>query len=183
MRYIPAREDLDRGEIDNRTSIQRLAIEQIGGGEVMVVDARGDTGGGIMGSILATRIHRRGASGVVTDGVFRDSPIIAEIGFGVYARGMNARSIRVTHHPVDFQQPIACGGVPVFPGDIVVGDCEGVVVVPRHLAGQVAQEAVAKEEQEDYLLQKVREGASIVGTYPPDEKLLAEYNAWKKSTQ
>ena len=136
-----------------------------------------------MGSILATRIHRRGASGVVTDGAFRDSPYIGEIGFGVYARGMNARSIRVTHHPVDFQQPIACGGVPVFPGDIVVGDSEGVVVVPRHLAVQVAEEAVVKEEQEEYILQKVREGAGIVGTYPPDEKLLAEYRAWKESRQ
>ena len=183
LRYIPAREDLDRGITDNLTSVQRVGIEQIGAGDVMVIDARGDTTGGIMGSILATRIHRRGAAGVVTDGAFRDSPFIAEIGFAVYARGMNARSIKVLHHPVGMQQPIACGGVSIYPGDIIVGDREGVVVVPRHLAVQVAEEAVVKEAQEDFILRKVQEGASIVGTYPPGEELLAEYEAWKKSKQ
>lgn len=182
MRYIPAREDIDHtGTVDNLTDIQRIGIEQIGPGEVLVIDARGVTNAGTLGSILATRIHMRGAVGVVSDGSYRDSPVIAEIGMGAYAAGMNARTNKTIHHPLDIQQPIGCGGVAVYPGDIIVGDGEGVVVVPRHLAAEVAEAAVAQEEREDFFTEKVRNGASIVGTYPPDEKTLAEFEAWKQN--
>jgi regulator of RNase E activity RraA len=182
LRYIPAREDLDRGGgVDNLTDIQRVGIEQVGRGDVFVIDARGDTGAGTMGSILATRIHVRGAVGIVTDGAYRDSPIIAEIGMAAFAGAMNARTNKTVHHPIDIQQPIACGGVAVYPGDIIVGDGEGVVVIPRHLAAEVAEVAAAQEEKEDFIMEKVRNGASIVGTYPPDEKTLAEFEAWRKN--
>ena len=179
MRYIPAREDLTRVPLDNLTDIQRIGIEQIKEGEVLVIDARGDTSAGTMGDILATRIFMRGVVGVVTDGAYRDSPGIAETGLAAYARGMNAHTNKTIHHPVDIQQPIACGGVSVFPGDIIVGDSEGVVVIPRHLAEDVAEKAVAQEEKEAFIIQKIQQGASILGVYPPDEKTLAEYEAWK----
>ena len=181
MRYIPAREDLDHNDqIDNRTDIQRIGIEQIGAGEVLVIDARGDESAGTLGSILATRIHVRGAVGVVSDGSYRDANAIAQIGMAAYARSMNARTNKSIHHPVDIRQPIACGGVAVYPGDIIVGDDEGVVVIPRHLAAEVAVEAVEQEKREEFILEKIRNGASIVDTYPPDEQTLAEFEEWRK---
>ena len=122
MRYIPAREDLDRIPMDNLTDVQRIGIEQIGEGEILVIDAREDTHAGTMGNILATRIHQRGAVGIVTDGAYRDSPAIADIGIPAYARAMNANTNKTIHHPVDIQLPIACGGVSVYPGDIIVGE-------------------------------------------------------------
>lgn len=180
MRYIPSREDVDRIPVDNLVDIQRVGIEQVGPGEVFVIDARGDVRAGTMGSILATRLHVRGAAGIVCDGSYRDSPAIAEIGIPAYASAMNAHTNKTIHSPVDLQLPIACGGVAVYPGDIIVGDCEGVVVIPRHLAEEVAEEAAASEIKENFILEKIQNGASIVGTYPPDENTLAEFEAWKK---
>jgi regulator of RNase E activity RraA len=181
LRYIPAREDLDRtGSVDNLTDVQRVGIEQIGPNEVLVIDARGDTSAGTMGSILALRVYVRGAVGLVTDGSYRDSPVIADIGIAAFAGAMNARTNKTVHHPIDIQVPIACGGVAVFPGDIIVGDGEGVVVIPRHLAAQVAEAAAAQEEKEDFITEKIKSGASIIGTYPADAETLAEFEAWKK---
>ena len=147
--------------------------------KVLVIDARGDTRAGTMGAILAIRIYQRGAAGVVTDGAFRDSPVIAEIGITAYAVAMNANTNKTIHHPSEIQVPIACGGVAVVPNDIVVGDGEGVVVVPASMAEKVAEMAIAMEEKEDFLLEKIRAGESIVGVYPPDETIIGEYEAWK----
>ena len=144
-----------------------------------MIDAREDTRAGTMGSILATRIYQRGAAGVVTDGAFRDSPVIAEIGIPAYAVAMNANTNKTIHHPSEIQVPIACGGVAVVPNDIVVGDGEGVVVVPASMSGKVAEMAVAMEEKEDFLIEKIRAGSSILGVYPPDEKIIEEYEEWK----
>ena len=179
LRYIPMREDLDPGTVDNLKDVQRIGIEQIGEGEVLVIDARGDTRAGTMGSILATRLHCRGAAGIVTDGAYRDSPVIAELGMAAYAAAMNAHTNKTIHHPSEIQVPIACGDVAVYPGDIIVGDEEGVVVVPAHLAEQVAQTAAEMEEKEVFITEKIQAGASIVGVYPPDETTLAEYEEWK----
>ena len=180
LRYIPMREDLDPGTVDNLKDVQRVGIEQINEGEVFVIDARGDTHAGTMGSILATRLHCRGAAGIVTDGAYRDSPVIAELGMAAYAAAMNAHTNKTIHHPSEIQVPIACGDVAVYPGDIIVGDEEGVVVVPAHLAEQVAQTAAEMEEKEVFITEKIQAGASIVGVYPPDEKTLAEYEEWKR---
>ena len=180
LRYIPAREDLD-APMDNLKDIQRIGIEQIGAGEVLVIDARGDTRAGTMGSILATRIFKRGAVGVVTDGAYRDSPGIAEIGMGAYAAAMNAHTNKTIHYPSEIQVPIACGEVAVFPGDIVVGDDEGVVVVPVRLAEEVATAAAAMEEKERFIMEKIHAGASIVGMYPMDEKAEAEFDDWRRA--
>ncbi len=181
LRYIPAREDLDQtGVVDNLTDPQRIAVESVGPHDVLVIDARGDVRAGSMGAILATRMKLRGAAGVVTDGAFRDSPEIAASGLPAYARAAHAATNKTIHHPTDIQLPIACGGVAVFPGDVIVGDDEGVVVIPRHLAAEVAEEAVAQERREEFIMEKVRAGASIIGVYPPDAKTLAEYEAWRK---
>ena len=180
LRYIPAREDLDEVPLDNLKDVQRIGIEQIGAGDVLVIDARGDTRAGTMGSILAARIQVRGCTGVVTDGAYRDSPTIAASGLPAYAVAMNAHTNKTVHHPSEIQVPIACGGVAVFPGDLIVGDREGVVVIPAHLAAAVAAEAEEMEQKERFIMEKIRSGASIVGTYPPDEATLAEYRAWKE---
>ena len=181
LRYIPAREDLNAGEVDNLKDVQRVGIEEIGKGAVFVIDARGDARAGTMGDILATRLFKRGVAGVVTDGAFRDSPSIAEMGIPAFAAAMNAHSNKTVHHPSEIQVPIACGEVAVIPGDIIVGDAEGVVVVPIQLAEEVAQIAVEMEDRERFVLEKIQSGASIVGTYPPDESTLAEFETWKNN--
>ena len=145
-----------------------------------MIAARGDTSAGTMGSILAARIQVRGCTGVVTDGAYRDSPTIAASGLPAYAAAMNAHTNKTVHHPSEIQVPIACGGVAVFPGDLLVGDQEGVVVIPAHMAAAVAAEAEEMEQKERFIMEKIRSGASIVGTYPPDEATLAEYRAWKE---
>ena len=179
LRYIPAREDLDAGEPDNLTDPQRVGIEQMSPGEVFVIDARGVTNAGTMGNILATRIHKKGGVGIVTDGAYRDSPAISEIGIPAYAAAMNAHTNKTVHHPSEIQVPIACGGVAVFPGDIIVGDSEGVVVIPAHLADDVADAAAAQEQKEQFILERIEDGASLVGNYPPNAETLAEYEQWK----
>ena len=144
-----------------------------------MIDARGDTRVGTMGAILAIRIYQRGVAGVVTDGAFRDSPVIAEIGITAYAVAMNANTNKTIHHPSEIQAPIVCGGVAVVPNDIIVGDGEGIVVVPASMSRKVAEMAVTMEEKEDFLMEKIRTDASIVGVYLPDEKIIEEYEEWK----
>jgi len=182
LRYIPAREDLDHNLVfDNSTDPQRLAIEQVGHRDVLVIDARGDERAGTMGNILASRMVARGAVGIVTDGCFRDSPVIAKMGIAAYARSPHAATNKTIHHPVDMQLPVGCGGVAVYPGDVLVGDDEGVVVIPRQLAEQVAEEAAAQEHREDFILDKIRGGAGLSGTYPPDEATAEEYEEYCKT--
>jgi regulator of RNase E activity RraA len=182
LRYIPSREDLDYNMVfDNRTDPQRVAVERVGPRDVLVIDARGDERAGVLGNILATRLAARGAAGIVTDGCFRDAPAIAEVGIPAYARSAHAATNKTVHHPVDFQLPVGCGGVAVYPGDVLVGDAEGVVVIPRHLAQQVAEEAALQEHREEFILEKIRAGAGLLGTYPMDEKTQAEYEAYCKT--
>jgi len=180
LRYIPSRPDLERtGEFNNLTNKQRIAVERVGPADVLVIDARGNTDAGSLGNILATRIMHRGAAGIVTDGAFRDSPDIRTIDLPTYAKAQHANISFTVHHPVDLNVPIACGGVAVLPGDVVVGNGEGVIVVPRALAEEVAQEAYEQERKEQFILSKIEGGSSIIGVYPPDENTLREYEAWK----
>ncbi|MEO1995986.1 MAG: ribonuclease activity regulator RraA, partial [Planctomycetaceae bacterium] len=158
-----------------------LAIEAVGPRDVLVIDARGDERAGTMGNILATRMVARGAVGIVTDGCFRDSPSIAAMPIAAYARSPHAATNKTIHHPVDIQVPIGCGGVPVYPGDILVGDAEGVVVIPRNLAADVARQAAAQEHREDFLLEKIRSGASLLGTYPPDDATESAYQEYLRN--
>jgi regulator of RNase E activity RraA len=170
LRYVPAREDLDvRVEFDNMTNVQRLAVEAIEAGQVLVIDARGDVGAATFGHILATRIMRRGAAGMVTDGAVRDSPRFPELDLPVYYRAPHATASSAVHHPADMNVAIGCGGLMVMPEDVVVGDAEGVVVIPAALADEVARDAAAQEALEDAIQRRVDGGASIRGLYPPDD--------------
>lgn len=181
LRNIPMREDLDRLEnFRDPEHPQRKAIEMVGPGQVLVMDCRGDLRGASGGNILITRLRMRGAAGLVSDGAVRDSPEIARNLFPVFAAGQSANLNLVVHHAVDINVPIACAGVPVFPGDIIVGDEEGVVVVPRYLAAEVARPAAEQEDLERFVLEKIEGGAALPGTYPPNERTLAEYEAWKR---
>ncbi|MGH2353435.1 MAG: ribonuclease activity regulator RraA [Chloroflexota bacterium] len=183
LRYIPMREDLDeaalQGRFDNLTNPQRIAIERVGPGDVLVMDARGEIRAGTIGNILVTRMKHRGAAGLVTDGAFRDAAGIVAAGLPAYCRGAHAATNVTLHHPVDVQLPVACGGVSVFPGDAIVGDGDGVIVVPRHLAEEAAARALEQEQRERFILAKVQAGASIIGVYPPDAETLAEYERSK----
>ena len=180
LRNIPMREDLDTLDIfRNPETPQRKAVELVGPGQVLVQDCRGDTRAASGGAILATRMRVRGAAAVVTDGAMRDSQDIAKHPFPVFVKGRSASLNLTVHHAVDINVPIACAGVPVFPGDILVGDEEGVVVIPRHLADEIARPAAEQENLERFILEKVENGAALPGTYPPNDETLAEYEGWR----
>jgi regulator of RNase E activity RraA len=181
LRYIPAREDLDHvGVFADPEHPQRKAIETVPPGQVLVCDCRGDARAASGGSILMTRLKVRGAAGFVSDGGLRDSPEIAQLGFPVYFGGPAPLLNLARHHAVDMNLPIGCGGVPVYPGDVIVGDGEGVIVIPRHLAQEVARDAAEQERLEEFVIEEVRNGAPIIGTYPPKEAALARYQEWAK---
>ena len=180
LRNIPMREDIDTLEVfRDPEHPQRKAVETVGPGQVLVQDCRGETLGASGGNILMTRLRVRGAAGMVTDGSLRDSPEIAHQPFPVFAKGASASLNLVVHHAADINVPIGCAGVPVYPGDIIVGDEEGVVVVPRHLAAEIAEPAARQEAMERFILSKIEGGAALRGTYPPNDETLAEYEAWQ----
>jgi len=181
LRYIPAREDLADELYDNTKNVQRLAVEAIGEGDVLVIDARNQADqGATLGNILGTRVKVRGAVGIVTDGALRDTPAFQELALPSYIRAPHATTSFVAHHPVEMQVPIGCGGVAVIPGDVIVGDAEGVVVIPAKMAESVAHDAYEQEIREEFFQQKVAGGASILGVYPPNEQTLAEFEVWRK---
>src|SRR5712692_9556564 len=152
LRYIPAREDLDQlGAFEGRGHPQREAIEACPPGQVLVMDARRDATAATGGDILMTRLMVRGVAGVVTDGGLRDTPTIEKLDFPVYCGARSAPLNLVRHHAIDSQVPIGCGGVAVYPGDIVVGDAEGVVVIPASIASEVAEDAEAQTQFEDWV--------------------------------
>jgi regulator of RNase E activity RraA len=183
LRYIPAREDLDTLDVfRDPAHPQRKGIEACPPGHVMVIDSRGDASAASAGAILVTRLMVRGAAGIVTDGGFRDTPEIAEMDFPAYHARPSAPTNLIHHHAVDLNVPIGCGGVAVYPGDIVVGDGEGVVVIPAHLADEVAAEAREMTAYEDFVAERVRAGQSIVGLYPAtDQRNLDAFAGWRKA--
>ena len=182
LRYIPAREDLDVLEAFNDYDHpQRKAIESVGPGQVLVMDCRQQPRAASGGHILMTRLLKRGAVGVVSDGAVRDSPEIGRMPLPVFTAGVSPMVNLAQHHAVDMQVPIGCAGVAVYPGDVMVADEEGVVCIPRHLAAEVAAPAAEQERLERFILEKVEQGSPLRGTYPPDERTRAEYRAWLES--
>ncbi|WP_233862977.1 ribonuclease activity regulator RraA [Paraburkholderia adhaesiva] len=182
LRNIPAREDLDHvGAFQDPNHPQRKAIETAPAGSVLVQDCREERSVGSVGSILAARLKVRGVAGMVSDGPVRDSVSIAATGLPMYCAGAAAPLNLAKHHAIDINVPIACGGVAVYPGDIIVGDADGVVVVPSHLAEEVARDAAAQELLEEYLTTCIESGRPLPGTYPPNEETLAGFEAWRKS--
>ncbi len=183
LRYIPAREDLNPITVfQDRTHPQRVAVEQCPVDAVMVIDSRKNARAASAGSILVTRLMVRGCAGVVTDGGFRDSPEIAGLSFPAYHNRPSAPTNLTLHQALDINVPIGCGDVAVFPGDVIVGDKEGVFVIPAHLADEVAVEAVDMTAFEDFVTEEVLKGRSIIGLYPAtDPQTKDEFVAWRKA--
>lgn len=182
LRMIPAREDLDVLEAyADPDHPQRKAIETCPPGAVLVIDSRGDPRGASAGDILIGRLKVRGVAGIVTDGGFRDSPGIAALGFPAYHRRPSPPTGPIWHHAADIGLPIACGGVAVYPGDVMVGDGEGVVCIPAHLAAEVAAEAVEMTLYETFVEERVRAGDRLPGLYPASEASRAAFAAWRRA--
>jgi regulator of RNase E activity RraA len=183
LRYIPAREDLNPLSVfQDRAHPQRKAVEECPPGAVFVIDSRKDPRAASAGSILVSRLMKRGVAGVVTDGGFRDSPEIAGLGIPAYHHRPSAPTNLTLHQALDINVPIGCGDVAVWPGDVVVGDGEGVVVIPAHLADEIAAEAVEMTAFEDFVTEEVMKGRSILGLYPPtEEQSKVDFAAWRQA--
>jgi regulator of RNase E activity RraA len=184
LRYMPAREDLNPITVFlDRSHPQRVAIETCPPGAVMVIDSRKDARAASAGSILVARLMMRGAAGIVTDGGFRDSPDIAKLPFPAYHHRPAAPTNLTVHQAIDINVPIGCGDAPVFPGDVIVGDGEGVVVIPAHLADEIAAETTEMTAFEDFVAETVQGGRSIFGLYPLlDDDAKDAFAKWRQKT-
>jgi regulator of RNase E activity RraA len=181
VRFVPAREDLATFErLGDLGYPQRRAIEHIEPGQVLALECRGVSDAAAVGEILIARLQARGAAGLVADGGIRDAAAVQALGFPVYALGPAAPAHVVRHLAIDEDVPIGCAEVLVMPGDVLVGDGDGVVCIPRHVADAVATSALEQDRVEAFLLEKVRRGAPLVGTYPPSPATLAEYEASRR---
>ena len=183
LRYIPAREDLNPITVfQDRGHPQRKAVEECPPGAVFVIDSRKDARAASAGSILVTRLMKRGVAGVVTDGGFRDAAEIAKLGMPSFHHRPSAPTNLTIHQALDINVPIGCGDAPVWPGDVIVGDSDGVVVIPAHIADEIADEAVEMTAFEDFVTEMVHEGRSILGLYPAtDDKTKTDFAAWRKA--
>lgn len=183
LRYIPAREDLNPVSVfQNPKHPQRVAIETCPVGSVLVIDSRKNARAASAGSILVTRLMKRGAAGIVTDGSFRDSEEIGNLDFPSYHQKASAPTNLTLHQALDINVPIGCGDVAIFPGDIVVGDKDGIMVIPQEIINEVVLECEKMTKFEDFVLEEINNGASITGLYPPtSESTLIKFEAWKKT--
>lgn len=183
LRYIPSREDVDPIEVfRDPKHPQRLGVESIPPGCVFVMDCRGDASVASAGSILALRLQVRGAAGIVTDGGLRDATGIAALEMPSYCAGPSAPTNLIRHHAIDLNVPIGCGGVAVYPGDMMLGDDDGVICIPAHLVEELAGEAAEMERYEAFVTTEVARGVPVIGLYPatdPDSKL--RYQAWLRA--
>lgn len=167
LRYIPAREDRNQLPVfRNPDHPQRVAIESCPPGHVLVMDSRKDPRAASAGDILITRLMVRGGAGVVTDGGFRDAATIGELDIPAYHTRPSSPTNLTLHEAIELNGPIGCGDVAVFPGDIVVGDDDCVIIIPQELADDVAAEAVEMTAYEDFVVERVKEGETIIGLYP-----------------
>ncbi|MCA8928341.1 MAG: ribonuclease activity regulator RraA [Alphaproteobacteria bacterium] len=183
LRFIPGREDLSGPEILKRTDLaQRRAIEECPPGHILVVDCLGLADGAAIGDILATRMQVRGVAGMVSDACVRDADGVKASGLPVWCPGAAAPASVASLSDGDLNVPIGCGGVAVIPGDWVVCDNDGVVVIPQALVQEVAEGGLEQELHEQFILQQVKDGAKIPGTYPPNADNLAKYQEWKAKT-
>jgi regulator of RNase E activity RraA len=182
LRYIPAREDLNPMTVfRNHAHPQRKAVEECPAGAVFVIDSRKDARAASAGAILATRLMVRGCAGMVTDGGFRDSAEIGALAMPSYHQRPSAPTNLTIHQAIDINVPIGCGDAPVFPGDVVVGDGDGVIIIPAGIAAEIADEAVEMTAFEDFVLEQVQGGQKTLGLYPPtDESNLERFAVWRK---
>lgn len=184
LRYIPAREDRNPITVfRNADHPQRVAIETCPEGHVLVMDGRKDARAATAGSILITRLALRGAAGVVTDAGMRDAEGIGKLDMPAYFAKASAPTNLTLHEALDINVPISCGDTAVFPGDIMVGDKDGVMVIPAHLAVEIAEECIGMESFEGFVLEEVQSGAAIIGLYPATrEENLKKYEEWRVRT-
>jgi 2-keto-4-pentenoate hydratase/2-oxohepta-3-ene-1,7-dioic acid hydratase in catechol pathway/regulator of RNase E activity RraA len=180
LRYVPVREDVVAAASAGLNA-QKAAIESVSPGEVLVIEARNEPGAGTIGDILALRALRRGAAGIVTDGGLRDSPAVAALDVPTYYRAAHASVLGLLHHPLESNVPVGCAGVLVLPGDVIVGDAEGVVVVPAQLAEEVARDAAEQELAEQFAYERIDAGESIRGLFPLGEERRADFDEWRRS--
>ena len=185
LRYIPAREDLNPITVfQDPGHPQRKGVEDCPPGAVFVIDSRKDARAASAGSILVTRLMKRGVAGIVTDGGFRDAAEIARLDIPSFHVRPSAPTNLTLHQAVETNVPIGCGDAPVWPGDIIVGDADGVVVIPAHLADSIATEAVEMTAFEDFVTERVHAGQSIIGLYPPtQEQSKTDFAAWRKANK
>lgn len=183
LRFIPAREDLDNMTNYARSdNVHRRAIEECPAGAVLVIDAMGSLKASSAGDMMAERLNAKGAAGIVTDGGFRDTPGIKGTGLPAYQQASSPPATVIALHPVELNAPIGCAGVAIYPGDIIVGDAEGVVAIPREHAEEVAREAYEATQYEDYAQQRIKNGESIFGIFPATEESLREYQQWRQTS-
>ena len=182
LRYMPAREDRNTlAEFQNPDHPQRQAIEQCPPGHILVMDSRKDPRAASAGDILISRLMMRGGAGVVTDGGFRDSDSIAELDIPAYHNRPSSPTNLTLHEAIDINVPIGCGDVAVFPGDVLVGDNDSVIVIPVHLVDELAAEACEMTAYEDFVAEQVRKGVPIIGLYPcTKDEHRAAFTAWRE---
>jgi regulator of RNase E activity RraA len=180
LRFVPAREDLATPASWAKPISTRAAIEEMPEGCIAVADAMGVTSAGIFGDILSMRMARRGVAALVTDGVVRDRTGVLATGLPVWSAGVAAPASVSGLTFVGWQEPIGCGGVAVFPGDVIVADDDGAVVIPQALVEEVAREGEEHERYETWVVSEVEKGAKLPGLYPPNDEAKARYEAWKK---
>lgn len=182
LRYIPAREDLNQlSEFRNPEHPQRRGVETCPEGFVFVMDSRKDARAASAGDILITRLQVRGCAGVVTDGGLRDAMKIGELDMPAYHQRPSSPTNLTLHHAIELNVPIGCGDAPVFPGDIIVGDDDSVIVIPAHMADEAADEATAMSLFEEFVVEEVKAGKSIIGLYPATkDETLENFEAWRK---
>jgi regulator of RNase E activity RraA len=182
LRYMPAREDLNPMTVfRDHSHPQRRAVEECPPGAVLVMDSRKDARAASAGGILMTRMMMRGVAGVVTDGGFRDSAEIAQLDMPSYHHRPSAPTNLTLHQAIDINVPIGCGDAPVFPGDIVVGDADGVIIIPAGIVEEITADAIEMTAYEDFVTERVRAGQKTFGLYPPtDQANLDAFAVWRK---
>ncbi|MCK6428399.1 MAG: ribonuclease activity regulator RraA [Burkholderiaceae bacterium] len=177
LRFVPAREDLATPESWSSPISTRAAIEAMPAGCIAVVDAMGVTDAGIFGDILCARMARRGVAALITDGVVRDVAGVLATGLPVWCRGAAAPPSVAGLTFVAWQQPIGCGGVAVFPNDVIVADADGAVLIPAALLDDVVAQSVEQERLEGWIMREIEQGAALPGLYPPNAENKARYEA------
>ncbi len=181
LRYVPKRPDFEKRS--SGPNAQRRAVEGCQPDEVVLMEAREEPDAGTIGDIFAMRVKQLGGAGVITDGALRDTPAIAEIGLPVYHGSSHAATLGRLHTPLEEQVPIVCAGVTVFPGDVIVGDAEGALVIPALIAEEVAEDSYNQEIEEEWAIERVAAGESSIGTFPIAADRRAEFEEWLKNRQ
>lgn len=179
LRFMPAREDIDSmANYSRNDNLHRRAIEECPSGHVLVIDTGGCLRSAAAGDLMAIRLRQRGVAGLVTDGGFRDTPAIRKTTLPAYQRQSSPPATPIAMHPAELNGPVGCAGVAVYPGDVLVGDGEGVVVIPRHLVEEIADEALDAVEYEVYAELQIARGRPLFGLFPATPESRKDYDDW-----